>query len=99
VDAQKAVTPEVTQLAPEPSAAVQPVPTEMPVSSVAAVAASPALDLLKKAHAQLIERKQSIEAELARMADLTKELTSTSQFRRVFARVLVPSLVPATRLF
>jgi hypothetical protein len=35
---------------------------------------NPALDLLKQAHAQLSHRKQSIEAELARLADLTKEL-------------------------
>jgi hypothetical protein len=42
------------------------------------VATNPPLDLLKEARAQLTERKQSIEADLARMTDLTKELETVN---------------------
>jgi hypothetical protein len=59
---------------PKPPAIAQAVHAEAPVSSPPAVEANPALDLLKKAHAQLLERKQSIESELARLTSLTKEL-------------------------
>jgi hypothetical protein len=59
---------------PEPPAIPQAVHAEAPVSSPPAVEANPALDLLKKAHAQLIARRQNIEAELARLTGLTKEL-------------------------
>ena len=45
-----------------------------PISAPTAAQANPTLDLLKTAHAQLISRKQSIESELARFTDLTKEL-------------------------
>ena len=48
------------------------------VSSPRAVEANPALDLLKKAHTQLVERKQNIEAELARLTELTKELETVN---------------------
>ena len=75
-DAQKTVTPVAARPAPKAPAELQAVHTEL--SSVPAVAPNPALDLLKRAHAQLIERKQSIEAELARMADLTKELEAVN---------------------
>jgi prefoldin subunit 5 len=43
-------------------------------SHPAATEANPALDLLEKAHAHLIDRKRSIEADLARLTDLTNEL-------------------------
>jgi len=59
---------------PEPPAIAKAVHADAPVSSPPAVEANPALDLLKKAHAQLIERRQSIEAELARLTGLTEEL-------------------------
>ena len=59
---------------PEPPAISQAIQAEAPVSALPAVEANPALDLLKKAHGQLVERKQSIEAELSRLTGLTKEL-------------------------
>src|SRR4051812_40874043 len=48
------------------------------VATPAAATTNPTLDLLKQAHVQLNERKQSIEADLARMADLTKELETVN---------------------
>ncbi len=52
--------------------------SEAPVPSRPAVDVNPALDLLKQAHAQLIERKQNIEAELVRLAGLTNELEAVN---------------------
>jgi hypothetical protein len=40
--------------------------------------ATPTLDLLKTAHAQLIDRNQDIGAQLARLADLTTELDTVN---------------------
>jgi hypothetical protein len=78
-DAQKsAEAPAAGQQAPASPAKPPAVHGEAPVSSPPAVEANPALDLLKKAHAQLTGRKQSIEAELARLADLTKELETVN---------------------
>jgi predicted phage-related endonuclease len=79
-DAQKAAAvPEAAKQAPEPPAQPLAVHGEATVlSHPAATDASPTLDLLKRAHAQLIDRKQSIEAELARLADLTKELDTVN---------------------
>src|ERR1700683_3866448 len=71
-DAQKAgAAPESIEQPPEPSTVPSPaaVPTPLPAG-----VATPALDLLKKAHAELVSRKESIEAELARVSHLTKEL-------------------------
>jgi septal ring factor EnvC (AmiA/AmiB activator) len=48
------------------------------VAPKAATATNSTLDLLKKARTQLTERKQSIEADLARMTDLTKELETVN---------------------
>jgi hypothetical protein len=74
-DATKgAATPKAAKQATEPAVVPQAGSGKAPVSSPPAVEANPALDLLKQAHAQLTLRKQSIEAELARFADLTKEL-------------------------
>src|ERR1017187_6844145 len=76
-DAQNVITPatkaQTTQLQPVAPAAKG----DGEVASVPA-AAIQALDLLKKAHAQLVERRQSIQADLARMADLTKELDAVN---------------------
>ena len=77
VDASNgAVAPKVATQPPqpEPPAIVQAIQTEAPVSAPQNVAANPALDLLKQAHRQLVERRQSIEGELSRLTGLTKEL-------------------------
>jgi hypothetical protein len=77
VDAQKSATPskgaKPKALAAEPHVedAGQPV-------AATDVATNPTLDLLKEARVQLIERKQKIEADLARMTDLTKELETVN---------------------
>ena len=60
--------------AAEPRVVAKAVNDETAVSDPGAVEANPTLDLLRKAHAQLLERKQSVEAELARLTGLTKEL-------------------------
>lgn len=84
VDAQKgAIAPDAPEAAgqvAEPETAVQPqaVKVAARVSSPRSVEASPALDLLNKAHTQLIERKRSIEAEIAHLSDLTKELETVN---------------------
>jgi hypothetical protein len=74
VDAQKisAAQESIEPPAPEPSAA--PLPSPTPAPSPLPAGANPALDFLKKAHAELVSRKASIEAALAQMSDLTKEL-------------------------
>jgi hypothetical protein len=71
-----AVAPRVaTQPAqPEPPAIAQAIQAEAAVSVPQTIAANPALDLLKQAHRQLVERRQSIESELSRLTGLTKEL-------------------------
>ena len=66
------------EAAPEPTAHPQAVHGEAPVSSPPAAEVNPALDLLKKAHAQLIGRKQSIEDDLTRLTNLTKELETVN---------------------
>jgi hypothetical protein len=66
------------QQVPEPPAQPQAVDHEAAVSFPPAMELNPALGLLKKAHSQLIDRKQSIEAELARLTDLTKELETVN---------------------
>jgi hypothetical protein len=71
------LAPKVAKQVPAPPAQPRAVPGEATVSSPPP-ASNPALDLLKKAHAQLIDRKQSIEAELARRSDLTKELDTVN---------------------
>ena|SRR5579862_5499903 len=48
------------------------------VTSPQSVEANPIRDLLQKAHFQLIERKQNIETDLARLADLTNELETVN---------------------
>jgi hypothetical protein len=63
---------------PEPPAELQEPMGEVRVSSYAEVHVNPALDLLKQAHSQLIERKQGIEAELARLSGLTKDLEAVN---------------------
>ena len=58
-----------------------PVEQEQPVEVSAAPTPEPtnsALDFLKQAHDQLTGRKQSIEADLACMAELTKELETVN---------------------
>src|ERR1017187_4081988 len=62
--------------APEPSGRPEAVHAAAPVPSPPA--ANPALALLQHAHAELAQRKQTIEADLARMADLTKELEAVN---------------------
>jgi hypothetical protein len=59
---------------PEPPAIAHAIQAEAAVSTPQTVAANPALDLLKKAHSHLVERKQNIEAELSRLTGLTKDL-------------------------
>ena len=54
------------------SAAASPVPT--PIAAVE----NPTLDLLRQVHGQLLERKQSIEADLVRLNNLTKELEAVN---------------------
>ena len=72
-DAQKTVAaPESVEPVTEPAAA--PKPSLAPTPAPLVADSSPALDLLKKAHADLVSRKASIEAELARVSYLTKEL-------------------------
>jgi hypothetical protein len=68
------VAPRVATQPPEPPAIAQPIQAEAPVSVPQTIAANPALDLLKQAHRQLVERRQSIESELSRLTGLTKEL-------------------------
>lgn len=78
-DAAKApVAAKPMKPAPEPPAIAQAVQAKARMASHPAVEANPALDLLKKAHAQLLERRQSIEAELARLAKLTTELETVN---------------------
>ncbi len=77
---QKAATPPgvpeqlIQPLNPVPSAQ-----QKVPVPSKQEAPAIPALDLLKRAHAELISRKQSIEADLARQIDLRKELETIKE--------------------
>ncbi len=60
-DASKGAVPvKAAKQPPERPAIAQAGHAESPVSPPLAVEANPALDLLKKAHAQLLERKQSI---------------------------------------
>ena len=59
---------------PEPPAIAQAIQAEAPVSVPQTVVANPALDLLKQAHSQLVDRRQSIESELSRLTGLTKVL-------------------------
>ena len=75
---RETVSPKTVKQAPELPGQPQTVDGEAPVSAPPAVAENPALDLLKKAQAQLIDRKQGIEAELARLGDLTKELETVN---------------------
>lgn len=78
-DAQKrAVAPDPAEPVREPAAQPQSEHAQTPLSSPPTLEANPALDLLKKAHAQLVERKHGIEAAIARMADLTKELETVN---------------------
>lgn len=78
-DAQAgAPVPEAAPPVPQPSAPLEAVPHGAAVPSPPGVRTNPALDLLKKAHAELLGRKQSIETELARQADLTKELETVN---------------------
>jgi hypothetical protein len=77
-DAQSATTPAKKAKRTSEQAVVPPVKSDGQARAVPTVATNPALDLLKKAHAQLVERKQSIEADLTRMADLTKELEAVN---------------------
>jgi hypothetical protein len=58
---KRGVAARVAKQPPEASAVVQEVHAEAPVASRSAVEVNPALDLLKKAHAQLLERRQGIE--------------------------------------
>jgi hypothetical protein len=74
--AKGAAAPEVAKQPPEPSVQPQAVPAAAPVS--APPPANPALTLLKQAHTELTQRKQTIEAELARLAGLTKELETVN---------------------
>jgi hypothetical protein len=74
-DAQKSsAPPEAPEQVPEPPAPLRAAGSEAPVLSKPATNANPALDLLKKAHVELVNRRKSIEAELARQTDLTMEL-------------------------
>jgi hypothetical protein len=73
-DATKPAASKAAKQATETAVVPQAGSGKAPVLSPPAVEANPALNLLKQAHAQLTLRKQSIEAELARFADLTKEL-------------------------
>jgi hypothetical protein len=68
------VLPEPAQHSPEPPAQ----PSEATVLSHPSMQANPTLDLLEKAHAQLIGRKQNLQAEIARLTDLTKELETVN---------------------
>jgi hypothetical protein len=63
---------------PEPPAIAQTIQAEAPVTAPQTIAANPTLDLLKQAHSQLVERRQSIESELSRLTGLTKELETIS---------------------
>lgn len=79
LDAQNtAGAPEAATTAPELPAQPHAVHGEGPVSLPPALKVNPALDLLKKAHVQLIDRKQSLEGDIARLADLTKELETVN---------------------
>lgn len=73
-DAMKSVSPKIS--APEPKEAV--VVAELSRDEKTSVSPAsdgiPALDLINQVHAQLIGRKQKIEAELAGLTDLRKEL-------------------------
>ena len=69
---QDALKP-ATQQAPEPLVASQPT-EEAPLQAPPTMNGNPTMDLLNQAHAQLRTRKQAIEAELARLDDLNKEL-------------------------
>jgi chaperonin cofactor prefoldin len=82
---KSAAAPEPPERTPEPAPAPQLVDDRAPV---AAAVGNPALDLLKQAHAQLVERKESIEADLARMADLTKELETVNTQIQALAKTL-----------
>jgi hypothetical protein len=78
-DAQKAgALPEAAQRSPETPAQSQAVGGEGTVLSHLAMEGNPTLDLLKRAHAQLIGHKQNLEAELARLTDLTKDLETVN---------------------
>jgi small-conductance mechanosensitive channel len=76
-DAQRADVAVTAEKPAQEQTVEQPVTSHGETASVPA-AANPALDLLKKAHVQLVERKQSIQADLARLADLTKELEAVN---------------------
>jgi hypothetical protein len=79
--APKAAKPKQQRPPKQTRSVVRPPGQEAPVEAPAPPApepTNPALDLLKQAHDQLMERKQSIEADLARMADLTRELEAVN---------------------
>jgi hypothetical protein len=75
--------PEAAKSTPESPAQPQAVHGEATVRShPTTTQANPTLDLLEKAHAHLLDRNGSIEAELARQTDLTNELdTINTQIR------------------
>lgn len=77
-DAEKtSASPE--SIAPPASApSVAPLPPPAPVLSPLPADCNPALDLLKQAYAELVSRKESIEAQLARVSHLTKELETVN---------------------
>ena len=74
VDAQKRAAAPLESTTPPVKSATALLPSPAPFGADA----NPALDHLKKAHAELVSRKESIEAQLARMSDLTNELKTVN---------------------
>jgi hypothetical protein len=77
-DATKPAASKAAKQVAESPVVAEKISDTAPVSSPPMGEGNPALDLLKQAHAQLTLRKQKIEAELARFADLTKELETVN---------------------